>query len=323
MTFLTVSGIRKTDAAGFSLGEITFSQRRTEKIAIAGETGSGKSTLLKIIAGLEQADAGEVTLEGERIKGPAEKLVPGHAAIAYLSQHFELPHSLRVEQVLDYANTLPGERADALFTVTRIRHLLSKRTDELSGGERQRIALTRALITWPSLLVLDEPFSNLDPAQKNTLREIVDDITRELKMACILVSHDPLDTLPWAHKIIVLQNGKVVQTGTPEKIYRHPSDEYVAGLFGKYTTLTLTGAQQVLQVWNIRVGKKKIFLRPEDIIITKKKRGSVAGRVSSIAFFGPYYELTVTTGALALLVQTKDNSFHHGDTVYLAPTRPL
>src|SRR5688500_2555870 len=115
MTFLAVSDISKQGLGNFKLQDITFSQRKNQKIALAGETGSGKSTLLKIIAGLEQPDSGEVVFKNETVKGPAENLVPGHSGIAYLSQDFELPKFLRVEQVLSYANNLNQEEADTLF----------------------------------------------------------------------------------------------------------------------------------------------------------------------------------------------------------------
>ena len=147
MKFLTVSDISKKGLGNFKLQAITFSQRKNQKIAIAGETGSGKSTLLKIIAGMEQADSGEVLFKEQRVKGPEENLVPGHQGIAYLSQDFELPKFLRVEQVLAYSNNLSKEEANNLFAVCEISHLLGRKTDELSGGERQRIALAKLLIT--------------------------------------------------------------------------------------------------------------------------------------------------------------------------------
>src|SRR5262245_31762290 len=110
MTLLKVSGLSRQGEGGFALKKISFTQRKHKKMAIAGETGSGKSTLLKIIAGLMQPDEGEVYLEDEKIS-PADRLVPGHPAIAYLSQHFELDAFLRVEQVLSYANQLSVKEA--------------------------------------------------------------------------------------------------------------------------------------------------------------------------------------------------------------------
>src|SRR5690349_4269282 len=115
MSYLEVSQIVKSAGDSLVLDNISFSQSRHEHIAVAGETGSGKSSLLKIIAGLGQADSGKVMFEGKRVEGALEKLVPGHPSIAYLSQHFELPKFLRVEQVLSYANTLSDEESNRLY----------------------------------------------------------------------------------------------------------------------------------------------------------------------------------------------------------------
>ena len=122
----------------FVLRDITFAQSRGEKIAIAGETGAGKSTVLKVIAGLLQPDSGSLLFERKPIAGPADQLVPGHPGIAYLSQHFELQKSLRVEQVLTYSNTLSDADANTLYAVCQIDHLVTRRTDELSGAAHRQ-----------------------------------------------------------------------------------------------------------------------------------------------------------------------------------------
>ncbi|HTF22251.1 MAG TPA: ATP-binding cassette domain-containing protein, partial [Chryseolinea sp.] len=145
MSFLQVSNVSKSGIDGLILDGISFQQRRRQKIAIAGETGSGKSSLLKIIGGLLQPDSGTVSFEGHRVDG-RDVLVPGHPHIAYLAQDFELPKSLRVEQVLEYARKQsPAEQAH-LYEICHIEHLLKRRTHELSGGERQRVAVARLLI---------------------------------------------------------------------------------------------------------------------------------------------------------------------------------
>src|ERR1700738_5338245 len=130
MDLLKVWGIRKGEGRDAMLKETSFSQQKGWKIAIAGESGSGKSTLLKIIAGLVQPDAGEVVFDGGKVKGPYERLIPGHPGIAYLSQHFELRNSYRVEEVLGYANLLSDEEAGTLYEVCRIGHLLKRKTDQ-------------------------------------------------------------------------------------------------------------------------------------------------------------------------------------------------
>ncbi|WP_210465906.1 ABC transporter ATP-binding protein [Rufibacter roseolus] len=318
MTFLQVAGISKQGEKEEVLKDISFSQQEFQKIAIAGETGSGKSTLLKIIAGLIQPDAGTVTFEGDRVKGPAEKLVAGHPGIAYLSQQYELPEFLRVEQVLRYANSLPQEDAEELYAVCHINHLLSRRTDQLSGGERQRIALARLLLTSPKLLLLDEPFSNLDTTHKNLLKTIIQNISEQLDITCILISHDPLDSLSWADEILVMQAGTVLQKGTPQEIYQRPANEYIAGLFGKYNLLTTEQVQAFLEGSTVSLNGKSVLIRPESFQIGAEGNGTVKGKVNSITFFGSHYELQVTLSSGEVLVRTGQGNFKKGDTIFLS-----
>jgi ABC-type Fe3+/spermidine/putrescine transport system ATPase subunit len=317
MTFLTVSKISKAGLGDFKLQEITFSQRKNQKIAIAGETGSGKSTLLKIIAGLEQADAGEVRLKEEKVLGPIEKLVPGHPSISYLSQDFELPKYLRVEQVLSYTNKLSRDNANQLFEVCQISHLMERKTDELSGGERQRIALAKLLITSPQLLLLDEPFSNLDIGHKNTLKVVLNDISKYLKITYILVSHDPLDILSWANKILIMKDGQIIQKGSPKKIYDSPLNEYVAGLFGPYNLITPLHAETFLKIWGRKPTGKSLLIRPENFKIVKRKRKTLEGKVTGITFFGSYCEIEVLIGETIVIIKKKKPLIKKGDTAYI------
>ena len=176
MALLTVSGLSKDERGKAIVKDIYFTQRVFQKIAIAGETGSGKTTLLKMIAGLVQPDAGEIQFENKRVAGPYEKLIPGHPGIAYLSQHFELRNNYRVEEELEAVNKLTDKEADNVYRVCRIEHLLKRRTDQLSGGERQRIVLAGLLTTSPRLLLLDEPYSNLDAVHRNIIKSVINDI---------------------------------------------------------------------------------------------------------------------------------------------------
>jgi iron(III) transport system ATP-binding protein len=319
VTLLKVSEINLKGEGDFALKNIDFSQRKLERIAIAGETGSGKSSVLKAIAGLAQPDSGEVIFQNMRVIGPADKLVPGHDKIIYLSQHFELPKFLRVEQVLSYANTLTVERAKTLYDVCRISHLLERKTDQLSGGERQRIAIARLLSTNPDLLLLDEPFAHLDMENKSTMKSILWDISRKLKITCILVSHDPLDTLSWADKIIVMRDGAIVQMGTPENIYMQPTNEYVAGLFGKYNLISSKQAKVISKQMGIKSGDQSLFFRPENVKVGSTKRNnSIKGVVESIHFFGSYMELEISFSSVIIVAKTNALNFDIGDKVYLS-----
>jgi iron(III) transport system ATP-binding protein len=317
MALLKVSNVTRQIEDIIAVNAVSFTQKKLEKIAISGETGSGKSTLLKMIAGLIQPDSGTILFENRQLAGPDEKLVAGHPNIAYLSQHFELQKFLRVEQVLEYANQLTADEAQTLFEICRIDHLLKRKTDELSGGEKQRIAIARLLISAPRLLLLDEPFSNLDMAQRNTLKTVLDDICKGLTITSILVSHDPQDVLTWADKILIMQNGKIVQRGEPENVYKMPVNAYTAGLFGKFSTLTLAETSMPIPSRD-KIRQKELYLRPENLQLVSKEDKSVKGSITKVLFTGSCYELELATAQEELIVQTEKNKYKPGDTVYIS-----
>jgi ABC-type Fe3+/spermidine/putrescine transport system ATPase subunit len=314
MTFLSLSGVSRKFDGRTILSAISFSQHPFQKVAVAGETGSGKSTLLRIIAGLVQADKGEVFFQDEKIKGPDERLVPGQPGISYLCQDSELPGFLNVRQILNYANTLTDRKAAKIFKVCRIDHLLKNKTNALSGGEKQRVALARALISSPDLLLLDEPYSNLDIIHRNILKSVVMDVGNQLKITCMLVSHDPVDILSWADKIVVLKNGKIIQQGTPDQVYHKPLNEYVAGLFGKYNVLTPVMYELFSSSSGTKI-KKRNLIRPEQFKLVKKGGKGIPGRVKSVLFCGSYVELEIEIPKGVISVYSLDSKFGIGDRV--------
>lgn len=330
MGFLQVISVTKKEGSNLAVKGISFTHDKLKKIAIAGETGSGKSTLLKIAAGIISPDTGEVWFEGQRMKRiPEEKLIPGHPGIAYLSQQFELPHFLTVEQVLIYANALPDdeaakdENAKKLYELCGISHLLDRRTDQLSGGERQRIALARLLVTAPRLLLLDEPFSNLDVVHKNTLKQVLRNVEEHLGLTCILVSHDPQDTLSWADEMIVMKDGEIIQQATPQHIYTQPVNEYAAGLLGKYNMLTPAFTRHVPGLHNI-AGNKNIFARPENLaIVTEATPLSFTATIRRVLFYGSFYEVEAeAAGNYNLTLRVTRCDAPVGTEVIVAPQIP-
>lgn len=316
MPLLKVSNVTCQIEDTVAVHAVSFTQKKLERIAVSGETGSGKSTLLKMIAGLIQPDIGTILFENKRIAGPDEKLVAGHPGIAYLSQHFELQKFLRVEQVLEYANRLTSDEAQTLFEICRIDHLLKRKTNELSGGEKQRIAIARLLISAPKLLLLDEPFSNLDMTQRNTLKTVLEDICKGLKITCILVSHDPQDVLTWANKILIMRQGRIVQKGTPESVYKLPANPYTAGLFGKFSTLTVAETNLTIP-GRKKINQKELYVRPENLQLVSRNKG-VKGSVTNVVFTGNSYELELVTETEELIVQTEKSKYKPGDTVYIS-----
>lgn len=318
MEFLQVKNISRQENGNPAAREIHFVQQRYQKIAIVGETGSGKSTLLKIIAGLAQAESGEVRFEGIRVEGPAEKLIPGHPGIAYLSQQYELPNNMWVEEVLNYADELPPGEAAILYATCRIDHLLKRRTSQLSGGEKQRIALARLLTRSPKLLLLDEPFSNLDLIHKRILKAVIKDIGDKLGTTCMLASHDPLDTLSWADEIIVIREGQIIQQGPPATVYSRPLNEYVAGLFGTYNLIPASSVAVFEKLPGIKQNGKSLFFRPEEIKIMKKKEHTVTGIVISISFMGGYYEAGIRVDGVDLTARMIQPELAIGEEVEIS-----
>jgi ABC-type sulfate/molybdate transport systems ATPase subunit len=316
MEWLQVSGISKKEVGFSILSGISFTQRRLQKMAIAGATGSGKTTLLKIIAGLLQPDSGTVFFEGNRVEGPDEKLLPGYPGVAYLSQHFELRNRYRVEELLQMSNQLEEQDATLVYAVCKIDHLLKRWTHQLSGGERQRIALACLLVTAPKLLLLDEPYSNLDALHKAELKTVLQGISEQLEITCLLVSHDPVDVLSWANTILVLQNGRVIQKGTPEFLYYNPVNEYAAALFGKYTVLP---TDLVRQISPFKTTAKPIsqYIRPEQFKLVAETGDGVKAEVVHTRFMGGYYEVEFLLGGTKITSHTQ-NPFEKGTPVFVS-----
>ena len=313
MALLQVQHISKIIEGNIIVDDISFEQKALQKLAIAGASGSGKTTLLKMIAGHVQPTAGTILFEGEKVTGPDEKLLPGHTQIAYLSQHYELLNNYRVEELIWFENKLTESEAAQLFEICKIYHLLKRRTDRLSGGEKQRIALCMLLVKKPKMLVLDEPFSNLDPMHTGILKTVLDDITERLKITCALASHDPDDTLPWADQILAIKDGQLLQLGTPQKLYHEPVNEYVAGLFGKYNLLK----PHIASMFGIASNGNDIMTRPEHFKISTTEAG-VNGTITKINFRGGFYEAEVTVEGARIIVKLDRNQCSVGDKIFIS-----
>jgi ABC-type sugar transport system ATPase subunit len=314
MSLLSVHNISYQSGEADAVKSVHFTQAEYENVVIAGETGSGKTTLLKMIAGLVQPSSGEVFFFNQKVKGPNDQLIPGHPGIAYLSQDFELRHHYYVYEVLEYANKLANKKAESIYKVCQVDHLLKRRTDQLSGGERQRVALARLLTTSPGLLLLDEPFSNLDALHKQTIKQVIDEVSATLKITCIIVSHDANDILPWAHKVLVLRDGELVQQGKPASIYEQPVNEYVAALFGDYQLL-----DPELFHYGVNDNKgKKLLVRPWQLKIVNSSNKALPGTVERILYLGSYSIVEVLAAGQLLRVQTMNHHLCKGNDVFVA-----
>ncbi|WP_420582159.1 ABC transporter ATP-binding protein [Reichenbachiella sp.] len=245
-----------------------------------GESGSGKSTLLKIIAGLEDADGGSVKVDGKEITGPSQNLVPGSDELAYVPQDFKLQQFWTVrdnigKKISHYPTEDKEARIEELLILCQLETYADRYPRELSGGQQQRIAMAAAVADEPAVVLLDEPFSNLDLPMKTEVRKEVIDMLRSLDITVLLVSHDPAEALAVADHILILNQGKLEQFGDPVHIYHKPKSHYAAKFLGPINEM--------------KVGKKKVLIRPECINIHPK--GEYIGTVKECIFMGMHYHI--------------------------------
>jgi len=229
---------------------ISFSIKKGSIVAIIGESGSGKSTLLKCIYGLLKVDEGTVLFNGKRILGPDEQLIPGHKEMKMVTQDFSLNTYAKVYD--NIASMLSNtdvkskhEKTVEMMKHLRIEHLSAKKITQLSGGEQQRVAIARALVSDTSVLLLDEPFSQVDALLKNQLRADIKRIAAETGVTVIMVSHDPADGLFLSDELLIIKEGKMLQKGRPEHIYHHPDHIYTAQILGNAVVLDAADAKKL------------------------------------------------------------------------------
>ncbi|MBB4807797.1 ABC-type sulfate/molybdate transport systems ATPase subunit [Chryseobacterium defluvii] len=207
-------------------------------IALAGESGCGKSTLLNLIYGLLDWENGEIIFDGTHLLGPKGNLVPGEAEMKFVAQNFDLmPYATVAENVGKFISninlTKKKETVTELLEVVGLEEFANTLPKNLSGGQQQRVAIARALSVMPKLLILDEPFSNLDFSRKIELRERLFRYVKQNNISLIISTHELQDIIPWLDQIIILQNGRLIQNDTAEEAFRNPYNSYVAKLFGE------------------------------------------------------------------------------------------
>ncbi|ACU05634.1 ABC transporter ATP-binding protein [Pedobacter heparinus] len=236
----------QTEQAG-GISNISFEVKKGNVVAILGESGSGKSTLLKCIYGLLKVDGGEVSFKGKRILGPDEQLIPGHKEMKMVTQDFSLNIYAKVYD--NVASMLSNTDVQAKQAKTmemlqhlHIEHLKDKKITQLSGGEQQRVAIAKAMVSDTSVLLLDEPFSQVDALLKNQLRADIKRVAAETGVTVIMVSHDPADGLFLADELLILKDGALLQSGQPSQVYNHPDHIYTARLLGNAVVLDATDA---------------------------------------------------------------------------------
>lgn len=223
-----------------ALDDVSFYVNKGDICAVVGESGSGKTTLIRLIAGLEEIDSGEIHIEDRLVASIKTNVAPEKRDVGMVFQEYALfPHLSVLENVVYGIKRSSSKRDIALDTLELVglKGFEKRYPHELSGGQQQRVALARALAPNPSVLILDEPFSNLDAMMRHRLRNEVFNIIKKTGVTAIFVTHDTQDALAVADEILILQNGKLVQKDEASALYKKPQSIYVASLFGNTVQL--------------------------------------------------------------------------------------
>ena len=302
---LTATHLSKSFADGVTaVRNVSLTLEPGRIMGLVGASGSGKSTLLNLLAGLIDADAGAVRLNGDRVPGPGEVLVAGHPQIRLVHQDYQLMPNVSIRENISYAlrfseKTYRNARVDELLNRCRLTPVQHRLPRQVSGGEKQRTAIARAIADKPLVLLLDEPFSHLDLPNRLIMRDLLfdlichnADVSRQT--ACLFVTHEATDALSLADTLGILCDGKLIQLGTPTEVYRQPKTAYAARLTGSVNILRnkhlLELGLSECRAAEMNQPDALICLRPEQIHFDET---GVAGTVRAVFFRGSHSEVEV------------------------------
>lgn len=284
MSYLDVSKVSHRYGTTQVLDGCSFSVEKGELVALLGESGSGKTTLLRLLAGFERPSSGSIRLKGETLCSEKAFVLPEKRNIGLVFQDYALFPHLNVQQNIQIGQKPSSRRkANEWLSLVGLEGLEKRKPDELSGGQQQRVAIARAMAAEPEVLLLDEPFSNIDESLKFSFRSALRELLRSEGTTAVFVTHDTKDALAVADKVVVIKDGEIRQVGTPREVYDQPSDTYVAGLLGPYTLLSKSDQEATI-------------IRAEDCWVLAKSEateGDYRGQVRSSMYQGRHYLVEV------------------------------
>lgn len=283
------------------MSDLNFQLKAGNSYALIGASGSGKSTLLKLIYGLLDADSGSIFWNDKQILGPAYHLVPGMDFMKYLAQDFDLmPFVSVAENVGRFLSNFylkeKKKRVDELLELVDMTEFANIKAKFLSGGQMQRTALARVLALEPEFLLLDEPFSHIDPFQKRKLATQLFQYCKSKGITIIYTSHTPEEALMYADEILVLQNGMLIEKNTPQHIYENPKNEYIA---------RLTGDVNIIPAHYLGLNNDELlFIRPHQFFISNK---GYQAKVISCYYSGRVYVLKAKFHDIILTIESHES----------------
>ncbi|MFZ3180273.1 MAG: sulfate/molybdate ABC transporter ATP-binding protein [Methylocystis silviterrae] len=297
-TSIRIEGVEQDFGAFPALRDVSLHIQPGELVALLGPSGSGKTTLLRVIAGLNSPDRGRVLFDGEN----ATNLPVQDRHVGMVFQNYALFKHMTVADNIGYGlrvrprRTRPSRaaikaRVTELLQFVQLDGLGGRYPAQLSGGQRQRVALARALAIEPRVLLLDEPFGALDARVRKDLRRWLRDIHKQTGLTTVFVTHDQDEAMELADRVVVLNEGRIEQIGTPEELYDRPASPFVISFVGEAIALPVTisdghvtfgGRELHIDTHGLRSGPARVFFRPADIAVTAEGSGDLEGRVESL-----------------------------------------
>lgn len=282
---------------------------------MVGKSGSGKTTLLKCIYGLEDLQEGEVHINKEQVFGPSYNLIPGHKNMSLVSQDFYVLDNHTIEEniwdkLIGYTTEAKQKRSSQLLKLLELVSLRNTKARFLSSGQKQRVAIARALALIPDVLLLDEPFSNLDKILTDKLFSFIIKEVKKHKTSVILITHVAEEALKYADRVAVLDCGKIIQTGEKWKVYYQPKNVKLAGLLGDYNIIRKEDVEKGDQL------KSKTVVRPDKIKLKSTKGGlKIPVTINHCSYNGKCYELLAETKNGHSLVIYSDKEIEEGQSL--------
>jgi putative spermidine/putrescine transport system ATP-binding protein len=305
MSYLSIQNLHKCYGATTVFTDINCEINKGEFITLLGPSGCGKSTLLRCIAGLTSVDGGKIRLDGEDLL----PLSPQKRGISMVFQSYALFPNMTVQQNVAFGlrmQKIKGSEAEQrvkeVLALVELTDFANRYPQQLSGGQCQRVALARSLVTRPRLLLLDEPLSALDARIRKHLREQIRSIQRELGLTTIFVTHDQEEALTMSDRIVLMNGGKIVQSGAAEDLYTAPADAFAAGFIGNYNLLDPEAASRLLA----RPVGSRIAIRPEAIEVAQN--GAIEAHIRSHSLLGNVIRYRVEARGVELLVDVLNRS---------------
>ena len=317
MGAITLERVNKTFGKVMVIHDVDLEIGDGEFVVFVGPSGCGKSTLLRLIAGLEDTTSGTIRIDGVDATGTQ----PAKRGLAMVFQSYALYPHMSVYNNIAFPLKMAGEdratikqKVEAAAGILNLTGYLDRRPSQLSGGQRQRVAIGRAIVRQPKAFLFDEPLSNLDAALRTNMRLEISELHQSLETTMIYVTHDQIEAMTMADKIVVLNAGKIEQVGSPLELYRRPANIFVAGFIGSPKMNLLQGPPAEKR------GAKTIGVRPEHVQLSKQS-GEWSGVVGIAEHLGSDTFFHVQVDGIGQITARATGEFglDHGDRIWLTP----